>query len=482
MTNHFVQLSFQEIYNHCINLAESNNYAFFELFDKHIHIDNFISQDFYFAFYKKFGRNRKYQLSSFLRALIFQKIISIPSDSLLISFLKISKELREFCGFNKVPDPSKITRFKQTFFPYIEKLFISLVDITEPICKKINPDLASILILDTSGIEPFVKENNFKFFDKILKQFKAFHKSLGDKAKFNPYQKAYESMPDSAAANDSIKKMFINGHFSYAFKFSILSNALGIPRHIAFLDDTFKNKHSQFFSDQFPSLSPDSEKYIGDSSALQPVLKDFFSIHPNFHYNTFLADAAFDKIEHYNFLKNNYSFDKILIPLNPRNSSKLSTIGFNSLGYPLCPNDSSLPLKRSGITREKNRPTRIQWRCPLIHMQKGVYTCSCKEPCSSAKKGRTVYTYDDNIDSLRLFPGIQRGSDDWVKIYKHRTIIERTIDHLKINMCTSGKKTRNLLSTKSDVLLASITSLFTVIIADSLNKPNFIRSIKSLIA
>jgi hypothetical protein len=219
-------------------------------------------------------------------------------------------------------------------------------------------------------------------------------------------------MPDSATANDSIKIMFINWHFSYAFKFSIRTNALEIPRHIAFLDDTFKNKHAQFFADKFPSISPDSEKSISDSSALQPVLKKFFSIHSNFHYNTFLADAAFDKTDHYTFLKNNYCFGKILIPLNPRNLSKLTSIGFNYLGYPLCLNDSSLPLKRCGFTREKNRPTRIQWRCPLVHMKNGAYTCSCKEPCSPAKKVRTVYTYDDNLDSLQLFPSIQRASDD----------------------------------------------------------------------
>jgi hypothetical protein len=65
MTNHFFQLSLQELYNHCLHLADSNNYSFFELFDKRIHIDNFISHDFHFAFYKKFGRNRKYHLSYF---------------------------------------------------------------------------------------------------------------------------------------------------------------------------------------------------------------------------------------------------------------------------------------------------------------------------------------------------------------------------------------------------------------------------------
>lgn len=37
--------------------------------------------------------------------------------------------------------------------------------------------------------------------------------------------------------------------------------------------------------------------------------------------------------------------------------------------------------------------------------------CDCDKTCSSAKKGGTTYTYE-NMD-LRMFPGIQRDSDDW---------------------------------------------------------------------
>ena len=58
---------------------------------------------------------RKYPLQAFLWALIIQRIFSIPTDQLLLTFLAYSKPLREFCGFTKVPDASKITRFKQDF-------------------------------------------------------------------------------------------------------------------------------------------------------------------------------------------------------------------------------------------------------------------------------------------------------------------------------------------------------------------------------
>ena len=71
------------------------------------------------------------------------------------------------------------------------------------------------------------------------------------------------------------------------------------------------------------SDSPDEDKSIGDSSSLKPVLSDFFSLHPDFSPGTFLGDSAFDTIETYGFLKDEFHFSKALIPYNPRNESAL---------------------------------------------------------------------------------------------------------------------------------------------------------------
>ena len=57
-----------------------------------------------------------------LWALIIQRLLSIPTGSLLLVFLHYSRHLREFCGFTKVPDASKITRFKQDFLMKINLL------------------------------------------------------------------------------------------------------------------------------------------------------------------------------------------------------------------------------------------------------------------------------------------------------------------------------------------------------------------------
>jgi len=48
-----------------------------------------------------------------LKALLLQRTLSIPIDSLLILFLKYSKELRGFCGMSVVTDDSKFISLKQ---------------------------------------------------------------------------------------------------------------------------------------------------------------------------------------------------------------------------------------------------------------------------------------------------------------------------------------------------------------------------------
>lgn len=137
-------------------------------------------------------------------------------------------------------------------------------------------------------------------------------------------------------------------------------------------------------------------------------------------------------------------------------------------------------MKYLGITREKGRTDRFKWGCPKVHMVKGEWVCNCKDPCSTAVKGRTTYTYD-NME-FRMFPGIQRNSKEWASLYKLRTAIERTINHFKTNMCIVGRKTQNHVTTKSDVFIAGIASQLTVVVAHRMCCLQYIRSLKPLIA
>lgn len=476
MATKYHQISLKETFSDCQDMFMDDVPSFFQLLEQHLDISLFIPQSFYNAFYQKLGRSRLYSLTGFLSALILQKIFSIPTDSLLILFLNLCKEFRDFCGFSKVPDAPLFTRFKLGFADHIELMFHQMVDYTEPICQQIDSSLAQILTFDTSGIELYVTENNPKTLNALIRKLKAYYKDNPD---VDPYKMAYGLMPSQAASCPDAKQQYINGHFCYADKFAILTNGLGIIRHIAFLDNDFKAAHPEMPVEK-KSDSPDEDKSIGDATALKPVLSDFFALHPDFHPDIFLGDSSFDTIDTYGMLLNDFHFSKALIPYNPRNESSLKKVGYNEFGYPTCPNDDSLSMKYCGITKEKGRADRIKWSCPKVHMVKGEWICDCKEPCSTAKKGRTTYTYE-NLD-FRMFPGIQRDSDEWDSLYKIRTIVERTIDHLKINMCVAGRRSRNHVTTKADVFLAGIASQLTVIVASSMNCPQYIRSLKPLIA
>ena len=153
------QLSLAEIFSDCKEKFENDKYQFLSLLEDTININKFIPISFIEHFYASTGRPRKYPLYAMIWALLLQRIFSIPTDSLLIIFLKYSKELREFCGFSKVPDASKITRFKQDFILDLQYMFDNLVDVTEPICQQIDEFKASMTIYDTSGIEAYVTEN-----------------------------------------------------------------------------------------------------------------------------------------------------------------------------------------------------------------------------------------------------------------------------------------------------------------------------------
>lgn len=225
---------------------------------------------------------------------------------------------------------------------------------------------------------------------------------------------------------------------------------------------------------------PDEDKSVGDASSLHPVLSDYFTLHPRLSPDAFLGDSALDTIETYDFLKDEFHFSKVLIPYNVRNKSTLPKAGYNLYGYPTCPKDSSLAMKYLGHCHEKGRTVQEKWGCPKIHMVKGQYVCSYENPCSTAKKGHTAYTYENMI--FRRFPGIQRDSDEWAALYKIRTIVERAINHLKTNMCIAGRKSRYHVATKADVFLAGIASQFTVVVTHRLNDPKYIRSLKPLVA
>ena len=175
----YKQLSLADIFTDCQEKFQDDKPAFLSLLHNHIDLDEMIPVSFRNHFYASTGRSRKYPLQAFLWALIIQRIFSIPTDQLLLTFLAYSKPLRDFCGFTKVPDASKITRFKQDFLDDLQLVFDNLVDITEPVCQAIDSAKADMTIFDSSGIEAFVTENNPKYANRIIRQLKTFANPSG---------------------------------------------------------------------------------------------------------------------------------------------------------------------------------------------------------------------------------------------------------------------------------------------------------------
>jgi hypothetical protein len=456
-------MSLFDIYKDVENTLETDKPRLFRLLDEHLDWEEIIPATFFGAFYKRFGRLRVYDLESFLRALFLQRVFHYVEDSQLLNTLRFSREMREFCGFSKVPDASKITRFKQDFCDHIRAVFERLVEFTEPICREMDAALADILIKDTTGIESYVAENNPKF----------------------PRNKMDEPLSYSgvAASNPAVKHQYINGYMCYAQRAAVLTNGLGIIRHLELFDEDFRLRHPEV--PRVPrTKNPEIDKEIHDSIALKPVLLDFHAAHPTFHYDTFSGDAAFDCYENYRFLLKEYGFGKAVIPINPRNSAPAGDDKFNGNGTPLCPRDGT-PFKPCGGSNGARRSPRLKFICPKAKstkMQNGKYSkrCMCPSPCSSAKYGRSIYVYPDK--DLRLYPGISRDDQNFEAIYKQRTAVERSISSLKHSLCLEGRKTSNVLTTKADLFLAGIVQLICVLLAGKLHKPALARRPRALLA
>ena len=455
---------------------ESNKPKLFRLLDEHLDWDEIIPHTFYHAFNMRFGRKRKYGLESFMRALFLQRIFHYVEDSQLLNTLKYSQEMRDYCNFIKVPDASKLTRFKQDFCNHIRDVFERLVDITEPICREMNEKLADMLVFDTTGIESYVAENNPKYRHSKENHSKFIAKTDPN---FNSAGGVRALFPLVSESNHHVKFQYINGHFCYAQKAAVVSNGLGIIRHLELFDEDFKQRHPEMQIEK-RTTQPELDKEVGDSTSLLPVLKDFRAAHPTFSYGTFSADAAFDSYDNFSFLLKDYGFSKAIIPYK---KVPASDIGFNENGTPLCPKDDTPFIYHSKFV-VKNRDLRVKYRCPKtkwVPTERGnTIRCFCENPCTTSSYGRSILVSVNN--NLRLYPGLSRDSDEFITLCKNRTVVERSISTLKDILGLSKRKTSNVLTTKADLFLAGIVQLLCVLLAKKLNDIKLARRPRRLIA
>ena len=484
------QLSLADVFTDCQDIYDYDKPEFLSLLQSNIDLDEIIPDSFRNHFYASTGRSRKYPLHAFLWALILQRVLSVPTDSLLLVFLKYSRHLREFCGFNKVPDASKITRFKQDFLSDLQLVFDNLVDVTEPICQAIDSVKADMTIFDSSGIEAWVTENNPKFANRIIKQLKSYAKANHFDSNYDPYKAAYGSMPTHASANDQIKQLYIDGHFCYVYKIGIVTNGLGIVRHLDFYNKDFPDSHPQLVPNK-KSHSPDEDKSIHDARLLIPTLQDFFKLHPLINPKTFLGDSAFDSVVLYKALLTGDTFgcskhfESAYIPLNSRSQLKNVDCEINENGIPCCPINNNLPMKYECISKLRNGIPRYKFVCPKMiwdynpETRRSHRKCTCDNPCTASKCGRMIYIYPEK--DLRAYPGVLRGTPEWESTYKIRTTVERSIHHFKDSFGLASRKTQNEKTLHADLILAGITQLISVVLAARIHQHQFIRSLKPLI-
>ena len=83
---------------------------------------------------------------------------------------------------------------------------------------------------------------------------------------------------------------------------------------------------------------------------------------------------------------------------------------------------------------------------------------------------------------LTCLSGTVRGTDEWNDTYKIRTTVERSINHFKDSFGIAGRKTQNEKTLHADLILAGITQLIGVLLADKIEQHQYIRSLKPLIA
>jgi len=479
MRKKYVQMSLLDTYHSVEERLENDKPELFRLLDEHLDWDAIIPDTFYDAFYKRFGRNRKYDLESFMRSLFLQRIFHYIEDTQLLNTLRFSYEMRDYCGFDKIPDASKLTRFKQDFCDHIRDVFERLVELTEPICRKMDEVLADMLIFDTTGIESYVAENNPKFMNKLAAQSKSIAKI---DPTFDASGGAAALLPKAAASNPAVKQQYVNGHFCYAQKAAVVANGLGIVRHLELFDEDFKRSHPEMQIEKRTNC-PETDKEIGDSTSLKPVLLDFRNSHPDLRYGTFSGDGAFDSFANYIFLLKEYQFEKAVIPLNPRGGIPAAEVGLNERGIPACPRDGT-PFLFHSRYQAKGRALRFKFVCPktkrVLTNKGATRSCFCDNPCSDSPYGRCVYVCPDK--NLRLYPGLPRDSDEFAKIYNRRTVVERSIKTLKDTLGISYRKTSNVLTTKADLFLAGIVQLVCVLLAHKLHDTKLTRRPRRLIA
>ncbi len=182
----------------------------------------------------------------------------------------------------------------------------------------------------------------------------------------------------------------------------------------------------------FPFLSPasrhDSHGFLYNWFSIKQILPDAVV-------KKLLLDSAHDAMPYYDYCKLHGITP--FIDLNGKGGRPpvyKYDISLNKDGVPLCP--SGHVMKLAAVEPKKGC---MKYRCPKITCKGGTPHCTCENPCSDAKYGRTVHLILK--DNPSFFNNPPRDSKEWRLEYNARTSAERCNKREKIDYKLEGGST-----------------------------------------
>lgn len=201
--------------------------------------------------------------------------------------------------------------------------------------------------------------------------------------------------------------------------------------------DSHRERH-YFGYDLYMLTASDSENDLPLFPLLGPASRhdshgfwyNFFSMKqflPEANVTKLLLDSAHDAMAYYQYCSEHGI--KPFIDLNGKGGRPPVykddfTIGDD--GVPIC--KEGFRMRMDGTESQKGR---TKFKCPKISFAGGTPACTCPNPCSDAKYGRTVHLVLK--DNPRLFNDPPRSSKEWDKEYDARTSSERCNKRQKID-------------------------------------------------
>lgn len=319
-----------------------------------------------------------------LRAFIVKYLEGIKSVPRLIEFLDAHPVLTEMCGFDmgNLPDASQFYKFlTETNTSVIETLHHAVNQ------KLIDAGVVSLshFIMDSKPVMAATRHNNFKNPHRNTRnKHKLPKRNLSATLSYYSYQQV-----------DGKKDNFI---FFWGYRTHVIVSKEGIP----------------LVSITLPNNSTDAtvaRKLIKKLKLLYRFRRGAF----------FIADAAYDERELYNFIVNQFH-GQAFIPINPRNQQAPKSFGPH--GCPLC--DAGLEMASAGIWTEGLRK-RAKFRCPIKAFAKAHLKfpdgCPVHHASFAQDKAYGCTKYLDITDDLRA--QVPRSSAFFKQTFHLRTEVER---------------------------------------------------------